>query len=66
MTENKIDLLKTDLNNSWYNYLYTVTLILILKNIILFINMLKNNIYDLTIMAMIHFVFIFSLQNIKY
>lgn len=57
--------LKHDKDNGWYKSCQTEALILILKFITLSIGMLENDIYDLTIAAMIYSVLMFDLPEMK-
>lgn len=65
MAENMISYLKNDNDNGWYNSLQTAALILNLKFTILSISMLENNVYNLTIVAMIYLVLMFDLQKME-
>lgn len=53
--------LKTNKNDSWYKYLRTAALILILKHTMLLISISGVNIYNFIIMTIIHSIFIFNL-----
>ncbi len=65
LAENIIDWLKNDKDDDWYKYLRTMALMLILKYIILAMGMPADNVYKLTIIAMICSVLIFKIEDME-
>lgn len=57
--------MKNDLDDGWYKHLRTTALILILKYTMLAIGILVDNIYKLTVLAMMCFVFVFKIEDIE-
>lgn len=63
--KNIVDWLKNDSDDGWYKHLRTTALMLILKYTILVMGIPAGNFYELTVMAMMHFVVTFKIEDME-